>query len=148
MSRVLAVDWGTRRVGLAVSDPTGLLARPLPTLSVRGARHAEELVTETARREEADLVVLGLPLNMDGSAGDSAARARALGAALVRAGFSVDYVDERLSSEEAVLYLRERGETRPPKTRVDQIAALLLLQEYLETRLPSRPAANGESGNA
>lgn len=134
MSRVLAVDWGTRRVGLAVSDPTGLLARPLPTLAVRGARDAEAQVLETARREEADLVVLGLPLNMNGSPGESAARARALGDALERAGYPVDYVDERLSSEEAVHFLRERGETHPAKTRVDQVAALLLLQEYLETR--------------
>ncbi len=134
MSRVLAVDWGTRRVGVAISDPTGLVARPLPTLSVRGARDAEARVIETARREEADLIVLGLPLNFDGSPGDSAARARALGEALESAGFTVDYVDERLSSEEALRYLRERGEPRPPKPRVDQIAALLLLQEYLETR--------------
>ncbi len=131
MTRVLAVDWGTKRVGLAVSDPTGLVARPLPTLAVRNAREAASKVLETARETGADLVLVGLPLNMDGSEGASAARARKLGEALAGGGFAVRYLDERLTSEAARDFLRERGETRPAPERVDQAAALLLLEEHL-----------------
>ncbi len=132
MSRVLAVDWGSKRIGLAVSDPTGLLARPLPTLAVTGAGRAAREVAAVARREEADLVLVGLPLNMDGSEGASAKSARKLGAALAGDGLAVRYLDERLTSEDAVRALRERGERRPDKTRIDQMAALLLLTDYLE----------------
>lgn len=131
MSRVLAVDWGTKRVGLAVSDPSGTVARPLPTLSVRSARDAEEQVAAVAKREEVDRVVVGLPLHMNGSGGTSARRARRLGEALRKAGLAVDYLDERLTSEEAREFLRRRGERQPDRTRVDQVSALLLLREYL-----------------
>ena len=131
MSRVLAVDWGTRRVGVAVSDPSGLVARPLPTLRVTSARDAREQVEETAVREEADVVLIGLPLNMDGTEGPAAARARSLGAALEAQGLAVRFLDERLTSDDARRWLRERGESRPDTGRVDQVAALLLLQEFL-----------------
>ena len=142
MSRVLAVDWGTKRVGLAVSDPTGTVARPLPTLLVRSARDAAEQVLAAARREGAERVVVGLPWNMDGSGGDSARRARRLGEALRAAGLAVEYLDERLTSEEAREFLRERGETRPARERVDQVSALLLLREYLVSSAAApKPAA-------
>jgi putative Holliday junction resolvase len=131
VSRILAVDWGTRRVGVAVSDPSGLVARPLPTLSVKSARDAREQVESTARREEAELVLIGLPLNMDDTEGPAAARARSLGAALEAQGLAVRFLDERLTSDDARRWLRERGETRPDSGRVDQVAALLLLQEFL-----------------
>jgi len=131
VSRILAVDWGTKRVGMAVSDPTGLVARPLPTLGVRNAREASERVLAAAREHEADLVLVGLPLNMDGSEGASAARARELGEAVAAGGFAVRYLDERLTSEAARDFLRERGETRPAPERVDQAAALILLEGYL-----------------
>lgn len=129
---VLAVDWGTRRLGLAVSDPLGTLARPLPTLQVRGAADAQTQILAALETHEAASVLLGLPLNMDGSEGPSAVRVRALGAALIAAGCRVGYTDERMSSEDAMTFLRERGERRPEKARVDQVAALLLLQAYLD----------------
>jgi len=131
VSRILAVDWGTRRVGVAVSDPSGLVARPLPTLNVKSARDARDQVESTARREEAELVLIGLPLNMDDTEGPAAARARSLGAALEAQGLAVRFLDERLTSDDARRWLRERGETRPDSGRVDQVAALLLLQEFL-----------------
>jgi putative Holliday junction resolvase len=131
VSRILAVDWGTKRVGMAVSDPTGLVARPLPTLGVRNAREASEKVLAAARDEGAELILVGLPLNMDGTEGASAERARKLGEALAAGGFAVRYLDERLTSEAARDLLRERGETRPAPERVDQAAALILLEGYL-----------------
>lgn len=132
MSRVLAVDWGTRRVGLAVSDPMGFLARPLPTARVGSAAQVVDVVDAAARQESADELLLGLPLHMEGDEGTSARRVRDLGAALSERGWTVRYRDERLTSEDALAWLRERGETRPEKTRVDQVAALLLLQGFLE----------------
>lgn len=132
MSRILAVDWGSRRVGLAVSDPSRLLARPLPTLQVKSAREARERIAAQARKEGADSILLGLPLHMGGEEGTSARRVRKLGEALRQDGFTVLYRDERLSTEDAVRWLAERGERRPPKGRIDQVAALLLLQGHLD----------------
>ena len=134
MSRILAVDWGTRRIGLAVSDPTETLARPLPTLLISSPEDAVRGVLDAGRSEEAQIIVVGLPLNMDGGEGASVKRARALGTALEREGFSVVYHDERLTTETAKEYLLSRGVRRPDKSRLDQVAALLLLENYLETR--------------
>jgi putative Holliday junction resolvase len=132
LSRVLAVDWGTRRIGLAVSDPGGTLARPLDTLRVKSAADAARKVAEVARAEEAETILVGLPLHLPGDEGPSAERARRLGEALAALGFWVYYEDERLTSEDALRFLRERGERRPPKERIDQVAALLLLQAFLD----------------
>ena len=141
MSRVLAVDWGTKRLGLAVSDPTGMLARGLPTLAVRSPEQAVTSVAETARAEDVPTILMGLPLNMDGSEGASAKGARRMGQALRRQGFTVLYRDERLTSEDALDHLRRGGDTRPRKERVDQVAALLLLQGYLDTRTAEKGCA-------
>ena len=134
MSRILAVDWGRRRIGLAVSDPTGTVVRPLPTLNVTTPADAVRGVTAAAEKEEASTVLLGLPLNMDGGEGASAREVRALGESLAAEGLSVIYHDERMTTEAAREYLRSRGERRPDKSRLDQVAALLLLENYLETR--------------
>lgn len=138
MSRILAVDWGRRRLGLAVSDPERILARPLPTLTVSGREAAVEGVRAAAAREEAEVILVGLPLNLEGDEGPSAREARDLGDALARLGLRVIYHDERLTSEAAREHLRERGERRPPKERIDQVAALLLLQDYLDHGDPGR----------
>jgi putative Holliday junction resolvase len=131
VSRVLAVDWGTRRVGLAVSDPLGLLARPLPTAAVTGARDAVRAVCVAAAAEEAEIVLLGLPLHASGEEGESAFRVRRMGRSLETRGFSVIYRDERWTSQEADAFLAERGERDPAPGRRDQVAALLLLNAYL-----------------
>ena len=134
MSRILAVDWGTRRIGLAVSDLTETLARPLPTLIISSPKDAVRGILNAARGEEAETILVGLPLNMDGGEGSSVKRARALGSALEHEGFSVVYHDERLTTETAKKYLLSRNVRRPDKSRLDQVAALLLLENYLETR--------------
>ena len=131
MSRVLAVDWGTRRVGLAISDPTGLLARPLPTAQVTGARDALRAVSEVAREERVDTVLLGLPLHASGEEGESASRVRRMGKSLTTRGFEVIYRDERWTSVDADAFLEERGERNPGPGRRDQVAALILLDAYL-----------------
>ena len=77
MSRILAVDWGERRIGLAISDPTGLIAGGLDTLEVRGAADAIERVARVAAEQEAERIVVGLPLRMSGERGEARGARRA-----------------------------------------------------------------------
>ena len=131
MSRVLAVDWGTRRVGLALSDPSRRVAKPLDTLVLRTPEDAALRILELARQEEAGLIVIGLPLNADGEEGNSARSARRLGAELRDHGYQIAFVDERWTSEEAKELAIAKGERRRDKGRRDQLAALIMLQQYL-----------------
>lgn len=131
MSRVLAVDWGTRRVGLALSDPSRRVAKPLDTLILRAPEDAALRIAELARQEEVALIVIGLPLNANGDEGNSARSARRLGAQLRDQGYQIEFVDERWTSEEARELAIAKGERRRDKGRRDQLAALIVLQQYL-----------------
>ena len=142
MSRVLAVDWGTRRVGLAISDPSRRVARPLETLILSTPGDAPERIAQLARHEQAALIVLGLPLTADGEERTSAGQVRRLGDALRERGFEIAYVDERWTSEEARELAIAKGERRGDKGRLDQLTALIMLQEYLDA------APRGDSGHA
>jgi putative Holliday junction resolvase len=133
VTRILGVDWGTKRVGVAVSDPGRHLARPLPTLSPSTPDEAVRGIVRAARDAGAQTVLVGLPLHMNGEEGASARKARRLGEALEKAGLTVIYRDERLTTEEALELLRQQGDRRPDRERVDQMAALVLLQDYLDT---------------
>ncbi|HEV2104102.1 MAG TPA: Holliday junction resolvase RuvX, partial [Candidatus Eisenbacteria bacterium] len=107
--RILAVDWGERRIGLAVSDPTGVLATGLPTLEVRGAAEAVARVAAVAREVEADSLVVGLPLLLSGGRGSAAAAAERFAEALRSAcGLPVATFDERLTSALAARRMHER----------------------------------------
>jgi len=143
--RILAVDWGERRVGLAVSDPGGVIATGLVTLVVRGEADAVTRVAAAAREAEAERVVVGLPLLMSGERGSAAESAQRfadlLGLAL--APLPVETYDERLTSAISHRRLREVGvRTGHAKGRVDQGAAIALLESYLQ-RLHARPATEG-----
>ena len=133
MPRILAVDWGERRIGLALSDPLGILATGLPTLEIRGEAEAVARVADTIREMEADSVVVGLPLTLAGRKGDSALAAERF-AQLVQAasGVSVSLYDERLTSALAQKRLHETGtRTRGRKGKLDQGAAVALLEGWL-----------------
>ncbi len=132
MSRVLAVDWGTRRVGLALSDPSRRVAKPLDTLVLRSPEDAARCIVEVARRDAVTLIVIGLPRNANGEEGASARNARRLGAQLRDHGYRVEFVDERWTSEEAKELAIAKGEHRRDKGRRDQLAALIMLQQYLD----------------
>jgi putative Holliday junction resolvase len=134
--RVLAVDWGERRIGLAVSDPRGVIDTGLPTLEVRGREHALTLVAEAAVAQEAACIVVGLPLLLSGERGEAAERATAFASALAqRTGLSVETYDERLTSALSQRRLHETGvRVRHSKGRVDQGAAVALLESYLQRR--------------
>jgi len=145
MSRILAVDWGERRIGLAISDPTGLIATGLETLEVRGTDEAVRRVSEVAAQLTAERIVVGLPLLMSGERGEAAEAALQFAAALgARSGLPVDTYDERLTSALSVRRLREVGvRTGHARARVDQGAAVALLESYLQRR---RGAADRSEG--
>ena len=149
--RVLAVDVGARRVGLAISDATATLARPLETIAVADDRDA---VRQVARRvadlaAEADglaTVVVGLPVHLDGSPSDESARVRRFIASLAeRTEVAIAIEDERLTSREAEsrLALRER-DWRKRKQQLDAAAAAIILQDYLDRASQTRTADGTE----
>ncbi len=133
--RVLAVDWGGRRIGLALSDPTRLIAQPLVTLT-RRPNHRPPVgeIVALVTRHEVCLVVVGLPLDQEGAEGDAAREARALGEAIARrSGVPVTYWDERLSTAAALRSARAAGvRDRDSRARIDQMAAVAILQNWLD----------------
>lgn len=137
--RVLAVDFGGRRVGLAISDPSGTLARPLETIPVSGAadavdRVARRVVAIAAEEDGLATIVVGRPAHLDGSASDATASVIAFIAALrERTGVPIVTEDERLSSREAESRLAENErDWRRRKTKLDAAAAAVFLQDYLD----------------
>ena len=135
--RTLGLDYGERRVGVAISDPTGAFAQPLETIATpKGDADALARVAELVKTREVVQIVLGLPLHMNGRAGPEAERVRAFGARVAAlTGVPVDYVDERWSSREAERVLDEVGVSRKKQRgRVDPIAASLVLRTWLEMR--------------
>jgi putative Holliday junction resolvase len=140
--RTLAIDLGTRRVGLALSDEGGRYATPLEVLTVSSPEQALDRVTAVVANEGVQQIVLGVPLNMDDSVGGAAREALRWGMKLAaRSGLKVLYVDERLSSfaaEQTLIDRKRAGEklTRGrKKERLDAIAAASFLQEYLDGKL-------------
>ena len=132
------MDWGERRIGLAVSDPGGVIATALPTLKVHGKEDAIEGVARVASEQEVERIVVGLPLLMSGARGRAATAAEAFASALAsRTGLLVDTYDERLTSALSQRRMLETG-MKPgrAKERVDQGAAVALLESYLLRHSP------------
>jgi putative Holliday junction resolvase len=145
--RVLALDLGTVRVGVAVSDPTATLASPLTTLRAGDRAGVAELVGA----EAVGLVLVGLPRNMDGSLGPAATAAQAEAAALTALlPVPVRLVDERLTTVSADRALRAQGRRAPARRQVvDQTAATVLLQGWLDGAEGARwRARRGAAGGA
>ena len=137
MGRVLAVDYGERRIGLALSDPTRTIATPLPTLARRrGKRPPVAAILEIAAAHDVDQFVVGLPLSLEGVDTDWTREVRRFAEVLAqRAGRPVDLIDERLTSVAAERAVRSIGLPRREKHRKDRIdaaAALLILQIWLD----------------
>ncbi len=134
--RIFAIDYGSTRIGLALSDPTGTLARPLPFLPAKpDAKLAREIV-DLARQHDVHLFVLGLPRNMDGTSGEAATKVQAF-AAILRAAtpLPVKLIDERLSTVQASRQLQESGKnTRKQRGQIDSEAACVLLQGHLDSQ--------------
>lgn len=140
--RVLGIDYGQRRIGLALSDATGLLARPWKTIARQGspARVADAVAGEVARLQAEDdgldAVVLGLPRRLNGSPTDQTRSVEKLASSLRhRISLPVILQDERLSSREAESLLARRiKDWRKRKALLDAAAAAVVLQDYLDTR--------------
>jgi putative Holliday junction resolvase len=139
--RILALDVGTKRIGLAVSDPLGFTAQGLGVLERKGWDRDLATLVEMARPYRVQEIVVGLPRHMDGRLGEQAeeilALARALGEAL---GVQVATWDERLTTVAAERLLIEADLSRRKRRRVvDQVAASLILQAYLDGRKKGEP---------
>lgn len=134
--RILAIDYGSQRIGLALSDPTGTLAKPLPFLPAKADAKLAREIAALAVKEKVELVLLGLPRNMDGTHGEAAALVKAFAQILEKALAPVPlkFVDERLSTVQASRQLHEAGrDTRQQRGKIDSAAAAVLLQGYLDT---------------
>ncbi len=138
--RILALDWGLIRFGVARSDETQVLASPLGTLTRRaGKRFPMPPFLALLEAEPVVGIVVGLPISLEGSETDSSTAARAL-ADLVgrRTGLPVEMADERFTTAIALDAVREMGgSTRGRKEEVDALAATVLLQQYLDHRRES-----------
>lgn len=134
--KIMAVDLGLVRTGLAVSDELELLASPIGTVTQRDLSKLADMVAETAGKYGVQQIVVGLPRNMDGSKGESAQRAEAFAESLRNlTGLPVDLWDERLTTMSAIGYLNEtnvRGKKR--KAIVDTVSATIILEDYLQSR--------------
>ena len=134
--RVMAIDYGDQRIGLAVSDLTGLLCGEAWTMQEWNMERASQRIAEEAERREVGTLVLGLPKNMDGSEGPRAEKSRAFAALLeADSGLPVVLWDERRSSIEAHAILHAAGKKeRIHRKTVDAVAASLILQGYLDRK--------------
>lgn len=142
MGRWLGIDYGTRRIGLAICDPDETLASPAGTLPGSGTPDTDApKLLATAHDHDADGIVVGLPLNMDGTDSDQTRLSRRLADQLRTAGnLTVELWDERLSSFQADELLRA-ADVRPKRRRQlrDSLAALVILQAFLDNRHNQTP---------
>ena len=139
MGRVLGIDYGERRIGIAISDPTRTIAQPLPTIvRRRGKRPPYTKIMEVLDEWDAECIVVGLPLETSGEEGRMASEVRDFGDGLERsARIQVAYWDERFTSVQAqreLARLELPAMARRQKERVDAMAAMLILQSYLDAK--------------
>ena len=135
--RVMAIDYGDERIGLAVSDLTGMLCGEAWTMNEWNRERAVQRICEEAKRREVGKLVLGLPKNMDGTEGPRAEKSRELAVLLTEeSGLEVRLWDERRSSIEAHAILRAAGKKEKKHRKVvDAVAASLILEGYLNSGL-------------
>jgi putative Holliday junction resolvase len=137
MPRILGIDHGTVRIGLALSDDLGMFANPLKTLDASPT--VEEEIAAIVRQKRVEEIVIGLPLRMDGHRGSATERVESFADGLRKvlpAEMKIAFVDERLTSAaaERSLGLTNKQKTLEEKKLVDQISAVAILQDYLNTR--------------
>lgn len=133
--RVIALDVGDVRIGIAVSDPTGTIAQPLEVYRRVGWGPDSRYVKALCERYETNRVLLGLPLNMDGTLGGQAQKAQAFGEVLAKLELDVFYQDERMTTvtaEKVLIGGNVRREDR--KQYVDKLAAAVILEQWLASQ--------------
>ncbi len=136
MPRTLGVDYGERRVGLAISDELGMMAMPLDILQVQSVRQVVRDVLGLCHEKQAALIVVGLPLNMDGSRGPAVDSVDRFVLALRRqSDLPLEVWDERMSSRQVERMLIDSDVSRARrKGLVDKLAAQVILQSYLDAQ--------------
>lgn len=151
VGRVLAIDYGRKRIGLAISDELGLTARPLTILGHTNRRNDLRRIRLLAREQQVRFVVVGLPLRLDGRTGEMALEVKRFAARLGKElGLPVDFGDERLTSREAdeistskrAIKIGSRASSRTAgrKSARDDVAAAIILRDYLALHQSHRPA--------
>lgn len=131
--RTLGIDHGEKRIGLAVSDALSIAAHGLPTLANRSPAETLDALRHIVAAQQITRIVIGLPLNMDGSEGGQARAARAFAQSLQPLGLPLHFIDERLTSERARRTLSEAGLSRAKqRKRTDRMAAQFILQAFLD----------------
>ena len=138
---VLALDPGTKRIGLAVSDPRGSFALPLDPVEVDAGEEHLSTIAQAAAERRVQRIVVGLPLRLDGTEGPAAQAARTFAAAVERStGLAVELVDERLTTAQAEREMIGRGMRRTKRRgKIDSIAASVLLQGWLDAHREDEP---------
>ena len=133
---IMSVDFGRARTGIAICDPGEMLASPMTVINEKYVPNLVLKVAELARERKAELIVVGLPVNMDGSEGESAQHARRFADDLQQAcGLPVEMLDERCTTMEAHVFLNAtntRGKKR--KAVVDAVSAVIILENFLAKR--------------
>ena len=147
--KILAIDYGEARTGLAICDRTEFLASPLGTLEERDFAKLVTKIVYTIREYGAEAVVVGLPVNMDGSHGEKAEKCKRLAETLMKlTGLPVALWDERQTTMQAANYLNEtnvRGAKR--KEIIDQVAATIILESFLARRKNEKMQAQKEKSD-
>jgi putative Holliday junction resolvase len=135
MKRILGIDFGERRIGLALSDPLGIIAQPLLTFDTRKDGDIFKKIEELIEEKGIEEIVLGMPRNMDGTIGDKGKIVQEFSQTLSsRVKIPIILRDERLSSVESLRVLREAGaKLHKYKKSVDKLSATLILQGYLDS---------------
>lgn len=137
MNRILALDYGTHRVGVAISDPLGIIATALPFLSIQPSKKEFSQKFQQLLKEYNDVtqILVGMPRNMDGSYGESAKQAQAFIELLKSlTSIPIKTIDERLSTVQASRLLHEAGlDSRKQKDKIDSASARVLLQQFLDS---------------
>ena len=139
MGRIMALDVGTKTIGVALSDPLGHFAQPHETLARKGVRKDVDRLMNWVEEYQVKTVVVGLPYELDGSEERSARLARQIGDEVTeRMAKPVHFVDERFTSVEAERRLLEMNVSRARrKTLIDQVAAMIILERFLSERQSS-----------
>ncbi|MGH9710642.1 MAG: Holliday junction resolvase RuvX [Candidatus Acidiferrales bacterium] len=133
LARILAIDYGRRRIGLAVSDELGITAVPVAALERKNRLEDIRRLREIARKYKITLVIVGSPVHLAGHAGEMAKEAARFASRIKKElGLPVELRDERLTSWEAEQTLKENAGRRREKTNVDSVAAAILLRDYLD----------------
>jgi putative holliday junction resolvase len=141
--RILAIDYGRKRIGLAVSDAMGITAHPLAVLSRTNRRNDLRRLRELCREHSVGRIIVGHPIDMTGELGEMADEASRFAARLKKeVGLPIELLDERLTSWEAEQSLPEAKSARRKGAPIDDLAAAILLREYLE-KSHERPSAAG-----